>query len=114
DSSARGAGAAGGRGGRGRGAAAGPRRQFGSALVLRNLATGAEERLSDVLTYSFDDSAKVFAYTVVARDSSKDGAFLRDLRSGATSTLLAGAGDYKELVFDRRGTQLVFLADRDE
>ncbi|HWH52308.1 MAG TPA: prolyl oligopeptidase family serine peptidase [Gemmatimonadaceae bacterium] len=114
DSSARGAGAAGGRGGRGRGAAAGPRRQFGSALVLRNLATGAEERLSDVLTYSFDDSAKVFAYTVVARDSSKDGAFLRDLRSGATSTLLAGAGDYKDLVFDRSGAQLVFLADRDE
>ncbi|HXD49019.1 MAG TPA: hypothetical protein VN600_09600, partial [Gemmatimonadaceae bacterium] len=113
DSSARG-GATGGRGGRGRGAAAGNRRQFGNALVLRNLSTGAEERLSDVLTYAFDDSAKSLAYTVVARDSSKDGAFLRDLRSGATSTLLAGAGDYKDLAFDRTGTQLVFLADRDE
>ena len=59
-------------------AAAGGRRQFGSPLVLRNLATGAEERLSDVLTFAFDDSAKVLAYTVVSRDSTKDGAFLRN------------------------------------
>ncbi|MFI5229922.1 MAG: hypothetical protein ACHQWU_12690, partial [Gemmatimonadales bacterium] len=116
DSSTRGgAGAApAGRGGRGRGGPAGGRRQFGAPLVLRNLATGAEERLSDVLAFSFDDSAKVFAYTVVARDSSKDGAFLRDLRSGATATLLAGAGDYKSLELDHAGSQIVFLADRDE
>src|SRR5262245_11703727 len=68
DSSARGAAnAAGGGGGRGRGGRGGGggapsnRRQFGSPLVLRNLATGAEERLTDVLTFAFDDSAKVMA-----------------------------------------------------
>jgi hypothetical protein len=103
----------GGRGGRG-GGAAGGRRQFGQPLVLRNLSTGAEERLSDVLTYAFDDSAKVMAYTVVSRDSTKDGAFLRNMASGSTSTLLAGRGDYKALTIDRTNAQILFLSDRDE
>ena len=58
----------GGRGGRGGGGAAGNRRQFGSTLVLRNLGTGTEERIADVLTFAFDDSAKVLGYTVVSRD----------------------------------------------
>jgi dipeptidyl aminopeptidase/acylaminoacyl peptidase len=104
-----------GRGGRGgRGGAAGPRRQFGSPLVLRNLATGAEERLGDVLAYSFDDSAKVVAYTVVSRDSTKDGAYLRNLSSGQTTTLLAGHGDYKGITFDHAQSQILFLSDKDE
>src|SRR5215831_7874058 len=104
----------GGRGGRGGGGAPAGRRQFGNALVLRNLATGVEERLADVLTFAFDDSAKVLGYTVVSRDSTKDGAFLRTLASGATTTLLSGHGDYKGLAFDRTGTQVLFVADRDE
>jgi dipeptidyl aminopeptidase/acylaminoacyl peptidase len=119
DSTSRAAGAApaggGGRGGRGgRGGAAGGRRQFGSPLVLRNLASGAEERLTDVLTYAFDDSAKVLAYTVVSRDSTKDGAFLRTMASGTTTPLLTGHGDYKAVAFDRTGSQLLFASDRDE
>lgn len=122
DSTNRGGGAAaagggrGGRGGRGGGGAGAPsnRRQFGSPLVLRNLATGAEERLSDVLAFAFDDSAKVLAYTVVSRDSTKDGAFLRTMMGGATTTLASGRGDYKAIAFDRTGAQLAFLSDHDE
>jgi hypothetical protein len=109
------AGGRGGRGGRGGGGAApGARRQFGTALVLRNLATGAEERLADVNGFAFDDSAKVLAYTVVSRDSTKDGAFLRNMSNGTTTTLLSGRGDYKGLNFDRSGSQLLFVSNRDE
>ena len=123
DSTGRAAGAAaagggggrGGRGGRGGGGGApGGRRQFGGPLVLRNLSTGAEERLTDVLTFAFDDSAKVLGYTVVSRDTTKDGAFLRNMSTGATTTLLNGHGDYKALAFDRTGSQIVFVSDRDE
>jgi hypothetical protein len=110
--------AGGGRGGRGgRGGGGGSpsgRRQFGSPLVLRNLATAADERFADVLAFAFDDSAKVLAYTVVSRDSTKNGAFVRNLSTGATTTLLAGNGDYKNLVFDRSGGQLLFESNRDE
>jgi hypothetical protein len=109
------AGGRGGRGGRGGGGgAAGARRQFGSTLVLRNLATGSEEKIPDVLTYAFDDSAKVFAYTVVSRDSTKDGAFIRNMANGQVTTLLAGHGDYKSLVFDHDQKNLLFVSDKDE
>jgi dienelactone hydrolase len=109
DSSARGPG----RGGPG-GAPAAPRRTYGSPLVLRNLSSGTEERLSDVLAYVFDDSAKVLGYTVVSRDSTKDGAFVRNLASGATLTLATGRGNYKALSLDRGVSQVAFLSDRDE
>ena len=38
--------------------------------------------MTDVLAFAFDDSAKVLAYTVVSRDSTKDGAFVRNLSNG--------------------------------
>ncbi|HEV8597972.1 MAG TPA: hypothetical protein VGQ69_01275, partial [Gemmatimonadales bacterium] len=110
------AGGPGGRGGGGGGspAAAAPRRSYGSPLVLRNLSSGAEERIGDVLAYVFDDSARVLAYTVVSRDSTKDGAFLRNLAAGTTTTLGSGRGNYKAPALDRAATQVAFLSDRDE
>ncbi len=93
---------------------AGPRRTYGSAVVLRNLDTGAEERLPDVLSYSFDDAATFLAYTVVSRDSTRDGAFIRSLASGVTATLAAGRGNYKALALDSAARQVAFLSDRDE
>lgn len=93
---------------------AGPRRTYGSAIVLRNLATGAEERLSDVLSYTFDDSARVLAYTVASRDSTKDGVFLRTLATGQTRTLMTGRGNYRAFTFDRWQKQFAFTSDRDE
>lgn len=92
----------------------GPRRRFGSALVLRNMASGAEERLADVLDFAFDDSAKVLAYTVVSRDSSRDGAYVRNLATGTTVTVLAGQGDYNQVAVDGAGVQMAFVSNRDD
>lgn len=90
------------------------RRRFGSALVLRNMTTGAEEKLADVLDYAFDDSAKVFIYTVVSRTPDKDGAYVRNLVNGATTALLTGRGDYNQVAVDRAASQVSFIANRDE
>jgi dipeptidyl aminopeptidase/acylaminoacyl peptidase len=109
-----GGGGRGGRGGRGGGGAAGGRRQFGTALVLRNLSTGAEQKVSDVLAFAFDDSAKVLAYTVVSRDSTKDGAFVQNMSTGAVTPLLTGHGDYKNITFNHGQTQVLFVSDKDE
>lgn len=129
DSAATADSAAGGRGGRGgaaaggggRGAGSGPgaaaapaaRRTLGTPLVLRNLDSGAEEKLADVSSFAFDDSAKVLAYTVAARDSTKDGLFLRDLAAGTTRPVLTGPGNYRSFTFDRAQQQYVFTSDRD-
>jgi dipeptidyl aminopeptidase/acylaminoacyl peptidase len=100
--------------GGGGGASTAPRRTFGSAIVLRNLETGTEERLSDVASYTFDDNANVLAYIVTSRDSTKDGVYIKDLVGGATKTVLSGPGNYRGFTFDRNQQQFVFASDRDQ
>jgi dienelactone hydrolase len=90
------------------------RRRFGSTVVLRNMQTGSEERIADVLDFAFDDSAKVFAYTVVARAPVRDGAYARHLASGATVVLAAGFGDYNQIAVDRAATQVAFVSNRED
>jgi dipeptidyl aminopeptidase/acylaminoacyl peptidase len=104
----------GGRGGRGGGAATAGRRAYGSTIVLRNLDSGTEEHLSDVLAYQFDDSAKVLAYTVTSHDSTKDGVYIRSLATGATQTVMTGPGNYRAFTFDRAQQQFSFTSDHDE
>ncbi len=110
-----GAAGSGGRGGRGgAGGPAGARRAFGTTIVLRNIDTGVEEKLADVLAYTFDDSAKVLAYTVASRDSTKDGVYLRTMATGAVKTVASGRGNYREFSFDHAQQQFLFATDRDE
>ena len=92
----------------------GARRQYGNALVLRNLTTGADERIADVQAFFFDDSARVLGYTVVSRTPGRDGAYIRNLSTGTTTALLTGTGDYKGLVLDKASSQAAFLTTRDE
>ena len=124
-----GRGAAGGRGGRGAGAApaaAGARgaggaqgatnarerrKDAGSDLILRNLATGDEVVIPEVTEYEWNRTGDWIAYAVSSNDAAKDGAFVRHVPDGATKTLHSGRGHYKSLAFDENGTQLAFLSD---
>lgn len=90
------------------------RKVNGTTLVLRDLATGAETRLNDVVDYLFDERGGWLGYTVSSADSSRDGAYVRELRSGREITLLNGPGNYKQLTFDEAGSQLAFVSDREE
>jgi dipeptidyl aminopeptidase/acylaminoacyl peptidase len=104
-----------GRAGRGGGAPSGPRRTYGNPITLRNLDTSADEVIADVVSYQFDDSAKVLAYTVASRaDSTKDGVYLRNLVTGTTQNVLTGPGNYRALAFDRTQQQFVFTTDRED
>ncbi len=99
---------------RGQPAGARDRRTYGAMLVLRNLDSGAEERLAEVTSYAFDDRATLLGYTIVSRDSTRDGAYLRSLSAGSTAVLASGRGNYKALVFDSAARQVAFLSDREE
>ena len=113
--------AGGGRGGRGGGAggaeattgggAGGARRDPGFTLVIREFATGTETKIEDVSAFTMDDAEKWLAYTTSSPDSTKPGAFVRLLSTGATTTLLAGKGNYRSLTLDRKGTQVAFVSD---
>jgi dipeptidyl aminopeptidase/acylaminoacyl peptidase len=127
-----GAGAAGGRGGRGRGgappAAAGrggqggeggegnarERKQPGSDLVLRNLATGEETTIPDVTEYTWNEKGTLLAYAVSSNDAAKDGAFVRSTSDGTVTALHSGKGRYRSIAFDEDGAQITFLSDQVE
>ncbi|MGH7471045.1 MAG: alpha/beta hydrolase family protein [Longimicrobiales bacterium] len=91
------------------------RKTFGSAMVLRELATGTETRTDDVLAIEMNEDGSQLAYTVSSRATpAHDGLFLRSLATGAVTPVLAGVGNYRLLSFDRAGQQVTFVSDRDE
>ena len=93
------------------------RKEPGTTLVLRALATGAEERIENVTLYVIDEGEKWLAYAVSSRDGATDGVYLRALSSGAAAPAIAlarGKGNYKGLALDRKGTQATFTSDRDD
>lgn len=105
----------GGRGGRGGGGGRGARAEFGSDLVLRTVADGAERTFSDVVEFSLTEDGKQLVYVVSAHDTSKNGVFALALGSAAAPTVLAaGKGKYSKLTWDENQTQLAFLTDRDD
>lgn len=106
----------GGRGGGGRGGAGGggARPQFGTDLVLRTIADGAERTFTDVAEFSLSHDGKQLVYAVSAHDTSKNGAFAVNLSGGDPTALLAGKGKYLKLTWDEAQKQLVFLSDRDD
>jgi dipeptidyl aminopeptidase/acylaminoacyl peptidase len=93
------------------GGAGGARRDPGFTLVLRELSTGAETKIDDVSAFTMDDAERWLGYTTSSPDSTKPGAFVRQLATGTTTTLLAGKGNYRSLVLDRKGTQVAFVSD---
>ncbi|MBZ5623196.1 MAG: prolyl oligopeptidase family serine peptidase [Acidobacteriia bacterium] len=109
----------GGRGGRGGGAGGGagrgPRPEFGSDLVIRNLADSTERTLPDVVEFSFAEDGKQLVYAVSAKDTAKNGVFVAHPGSpDAPAALLDGKGKYLKLTWDENQTQLAFLSDRDD
>jgi len=87
------------------------RKDPGSDLILRNLATGEEVTISEVNEYDWNRSGDWLAYAVSSADAAKDGAYARKIADGSVKPLKTGRGHYKSLTFDEAGTQLAFLSD---
>ncbi len=113
---ANGANGRGGRGGRGAASDSGTarRKSDGSPVVLRNLASGAETRLEHVASFAFDDSAKYLGYTTSTREGDSDGVFVRVPGQATQTALMTGKGDYRAFTFDRGGSRVAFVSDRDD
>ena len=92
-------------------APAGPRREYGNTLVLRDLAAGTDTRIEGVTNYTFDENEQWLGYTVTTRDGANNGAFVRQLSTGTVTTLIAGSATYRGFTFDRAGKQVAFVSD---
>ncbi len=106
----------GGRGGRGGVAGgAGTRPQYGTDLMLRALADGAERTFTDVAEFHFTEDGNQLIYAVSAHDTAKNGVFLaKPGTADAATALLAGKGKYSKLTLDENQTEMAFLSDRDD
>lgn len=88
----------------------------GTELVLRNLITGAEKRYKLVSDYLFSENGNAF----LLRTTRKNGDSLSaatllwiDPATAKTDTVMKRFNDAKSFSFDREGTQLAYVAERD-
>jgi dienelactone hydrolase len=87
----------------------------GTDLVIRELATGTQATIAEVVEYVWAKDGSWLAYgtSSVAKTPEKDGAFVRRSSDGVIKPLLSGLGHYKSFAFDEKAAQMAFLSDRD-
>lgn len=86
----------------------------GTDLVIRELASGTEVTVAEVTDYRWSDDGQWLAYAVSSKTPGSDGAFARRVADGAVTTLVAGQGNYKQLAWDEAGRQLALVTDKDD
>ena len=90
------------------------RKDNGSDLIVRNLASGQEITIPLVSDFAWSKDGSWLAYAVSSSKAEEDGTFARKMSDGTVVPLLKGKGNYKELTFDDAGAQLAFLSDQAE
>jgi dipeptidyl aminopeptidase/acylaminoacyl peptidase len=92
-----------------------PRKEYGTELVLRDLAAGTERTFSNVLEYVFARDGKTLLFTVSSKAETDNGVYtIYPQQNAAPLALSSGKGKYTKLVWDREQSQLAFLSDRDD
>lgn len=91
------------------------KKEYGSDLVLRNLATGAERSFADALEYSFSKDAKTLLFTVASKKEETNGVYaVTPGGESGPADLISGKGKYAKLSWDENQTQVAFISDRDD
>lgn len=91
------------------------KKEYGSDLVLRNTANGAERKLNDVLDYTLSKDAKTLVYAVSSKKEDGNGVYSVNTQGEvAPQVLLSGKGKYQKLTWDEDQTQLAFISNRDD
>ena len=91
------------------------RKEYGTDLVLRNMADKSERSFSDVLEYTISKDAKNLVFAVSSRKDDTNGVFaVATATADAPVALLTGKGKYTKLTWDEKQTQLALLSDRDD
>jgi dipeptidyl aminopeptidase/acylaminoacyl peptidase len=89
-----------------------PRKQFGSDLVILNLANKTSRTIPEVAEFSFSKDGTILLYTVSSKKEETNGLYaLIPSTDGPPATLLAGKGKYSKFTWDEKQTQLAFLSD---
>jgi len=91
------------------------KKEYGSELVVRNLADKSERTFADVLEYTISKDARNVVFGVSSKKEETNGAYVvTTATADAPVALLAGKGKYTKLTWDDKQTELAFLSDRDD
>ena len=89
-------------------------RDNGSTLVIRNLSTAQETLVAFAKSYAHAREGAKFVVLSTGNDADfQPGVYVFDANKGALQPVWQQKGDYKNLTFDKAGTQLAFVADHD-
>lgn len=89
--------------------------EYGSDLVLRNLADQTERVFADVSEYTLAKDAGSLVYAVASRKEESNGVYAVVPGSPAEPVaLLSGKGKYTRLTWDEKQSRLAFLSSRDD
>ncbi len=86
----------------------------GSDLLLRELATGKEINIGNVAEYAFDKGGARLALLIDAQGQAGNGLQLRDLASGAVTSLDNDKAWYKALAWSEKGEALAVLKGKED
>lgn len=91
------------------------KKDFGTELVVRDLATGTENRVDSVMQVLFaDDGARLF-YTVSSKENPEtDGVYAWNTAAAAAQGLLTGEGNYKHATLNKDQTEFAVLSDQSD
>lgn len=86
----------------------------GDPYVLRNLATGQEERIENVVTTRWTEDGTVLVYVVSTKDGAGDGIVYGDLKAGKKTTIVQGMGRYPKVDVHDDIKSVAFVTDKDD
>ncbi len=90
-----------------------PSWESGRPVLLKNLETGAELKLENVLAFSFDPRAAVLAYVLSTADGEANGMYVRDLRKDGfpeTALLRKAGASFSAPSWAKNSSRAAFLA----
>ena len=89
----------------------------GTPLTLRQLESGTEVNLADVVSFAFDRAAPYLAYVVAGEGGTGNGLFVKDLANPAAPPITVNQADqerYDQLTWARSGSVLAYVAGADD
>ena len=83
--------------------------RVGTGLTIHHLPTGIQRDIADVVSFEFDASGGLMAYTVRGQQALNNGVYVMSLASGTSRRLDSSAADYERLAWSPTGSNLAVL-----
>ncbi|HVT11498.1 MAG TPA: prolyl oligopeptidase family serine peptidase [Fimbriimonadaceae bacterium] len=91
-----------------------PDHKAGDLYVLRNLASGKEEKLESVAATIWSKDGTVLAYSVSTANGAGDGVVVEDVKRGTRRPVVTAIGKYSKLTICDTTKDLAFATDKDD